>query len=292
MEIVPREPDRLRRFVFEGAPIRGEIVHLDATWQAVLERHPYPPRVRTLLGELLAATALLAATIKMDGALIVQAQGEGVLLVAEARPGPQLRGLARWPGEDLPEGPLETVFGEAGRLVITIDQGGERYQGIVALQGETLAACLEDYFRRSEQLPTRLWLAADETQAAGLLLQRIPGPETDADAWPRVTQLAATVTAEELLELPAERLLHRLFHEEDLRLFEGEPVAFRCSCSRARVAAMLKALGEAEVQAVLEAQGAVEVTCEFCNQRYTFDAVDVAGLFAGEPVAPPPTRRQ
>ncbi len=298
MEIVPREPDTLRRFVFEHAPIRGGIVHLDATWQAVLERHPYPPRVRALLGQFLAATALLAATVKFDGSLILQAQGEGEtapLLVAEARPGGTLRGLAHWSGEDIPAGGLEAVFGPDARLVITIDPGAgmDRYQGIVALTGAGLAEALVDYFTRSEQLETRLWLAADEHTAAGMLLQRIPeAPMEDADAWNRALTLAATLSDGELLELPARRILQRLFHEEDVRLFEREPVAFRCTCTRERVENMLRGLGEAEVQDILAEQGRVEVSCEFCNQRYTFDAVDVARLFATEPVAPAPKTRQ
>jgi len=298
MEIVPREPDTLRRFVFEDAPIRGEIVHLDATWQAVLARHDYPPRVRALLGEFLAATALMAATVKFEGSLITQAQGTGddaPLLVAEARPGGTLRGLAHWSGEDIPEGPLETVFGADARLVITIDPGAgaDRYQGVVALGGATLAEALGEYFTRSEQLETRLWLAADEHTAAGMLLQRIPDAAMDdPDAWNRALTLAATLTPEELLELPAERLLRRLFHEEDVRLFEREPVAFRCTCDAGRVEDMLRGLGQAEVEDILAEQGRVEVTCEFCNQRYTFDAVDVARLFSEEPVAPAPTTRQ
>ncbi len=298
MEIIPREPDTLRRFVFEGAPVRGEIVHLDATWQAILERHPYPPRVRALLGEFLAATALLAATIKFDGALIIQAQGEAEgapLLVAEARPGITLRGLAHWSGDDLPEGELDRIFGPGARLVMTIDQGPEheRYQGIIALEGPHLAHCLREYFQRSEQLDTHLWLSADDDTAAGMLLQRLPGPQgDDPDAWNRILTLAATLTPEELRELPAERLLRRLYHEETLRLFEREPVAFRCTCSLERVENMLRALGESEVRSILEEQGRVSIDCEFCHQSYTLDAVDVARLFSPEPVAPAPRTRQ
>ncbi len=298
MEIIPREPDSLRRFVFEEAPVRGEIVHLDATWQAILERHPYPPRVRALLGEFLAATALLAATIKIEGSLILQAQGEGEdapLLVAEARPGITLRGLAHWSGDDIAQVPLDTLFGKSARLVITIDPGAgsERYQGIVALQGPSLAACLSEYFQRSEQLDTQLWLSADEHTAAGMLLQRLPGPQgDDPDAWNRILTLAATLTPDELRDLPAQRILHRLYHQETLRLFDREPVAFRCSCSLERVETMLLALGEDEVRSILEEQGQVTVDCEFCNQRYTLDAIDIARLFSPEPVAPAPRTRQ
>ena len=264
-----RERDILHRFVFENTHVRGQIVHLDATWQAVLERHDYPPAVRPLLGQAMAATALLSATIKFNGALIFQVQSAGPvrLLLAQATSQRPLRGLARWDGEVQPA-PFPQLVGD-GRLAITIDTafGAERYQGIVELGADNLAAAVEEYFARSEQLATRLWLAADGARAAGMLLQRLPGEDADQDAWDRAVHLGATLTDDELLRFPVQEVLHRLYHGEDIRLFEAEPVSFRCSCSRGRIANMLRALGYESVQALIREQGSVRVDCEFCNQR-------------------------
>jgi molecular chaperone Hsp33 len=287
-----KDSDTLRRFVFEGAGVRGTLVQLDASWQAVLERHPYPRAVQAPLGQSLAAVMLLSSTIKFDGTLILQVEAEGPLrtLVAQATDQRTLRGLARWEGE-VPDGAsLDDTFG-AGRLVLTASApGGERYQGVVALEGESLAGALESYFAQSEQLPTRLWLTADGKRAAGLLLQRLPGAAGDEDAWPRTAMLADTLRDAELLQLGAEDLLRRVFHEETVRLFEPEPVAFRCGCSRERVEGLLRALGRAEVDEALDAQGAIEVTCEFCNRLYRIDAVDAAALWHGQAPAVPSTR--
>jgi molecular chaperone Hsp33 len=274
------DTDALQRFLFEGTQVRGELVHLDASWRAVLSRHPYPETVRGPLGEALAATMLLTGTLKFDGALILQVQGEGPLrtLVAQATHGRTIRGLARWEGE-VPAGEIEAVFG-TGRLLLTLEpEGGERYQGIVPLFGANLAEALETYFRTSEQLGTRLWLAAGPQRAAGLLLQRLPGYQGGEDDWTRIATLADTLTGEELTGLPTETLLHRLFHEEDLRLFEPEPVAFRCTCSRGRIEETLRALGEEEVEATLAQEGQVEVSCEFCNRIYRWDLVDARQIF-------------
>jgi molecular chaperone Hsp33 len=273
--------DGLRRFVFEGAGVRGAVVSLDASWQAVLDRHPYPAALQPPLGQVLAAVVLLSSTIKFEGALILQVEAEGPLrtLVAQATDQRTVRGLARWEGEVPPDGTIEETFG-AGRVVLTASApGGERYQGVVALEGQTLAAALESYFAQSEQLPTRLWLAADGRRATGLLLQRLPGTRADDDTWPRAVTLADTLRAEELLGLDAEPLLYRLFHEERVRLFDPEPVSFRCGCSRERIEGLLRSLGRDEVDAVLAEQGVVEVTCEFCNRVYRVDSVDAAALF-------------
>jgi len=283
--------DTLNRFILETTNVRGEWVHLDATWQALLERYAYPPVVRDLLGQALAAVALLSATIKFDGSLILQVTGSGPvnLLVVQASGHGTVRGLARWQSE-VPAGDLAAQFGD-GRMVMTIDpgQGRERYQGIVPLEGASLSAALEGYFTRSEQLPTRLWLAADGQRAAGLLLQALPGEDRDPDAFHRAVTLADTLKDQELLELPVQTLLHRLYHEEDVRLLDGSPVSFRCGCSRERVGEMLRNLGRPEVDSILEDEGRVEVNCEFCNAGYRFDAVDVEQLFTeGEP--PPGSR--
>jgi len=287
--------DTLQRFLFENAPIRGELVHLDATWRAVLARHDYPPAVRDLLGEMMAASALLSATLKYDGSITLQLQGDGpvTLMVVEATSQRTLRGMAQWTG-DVPEGNLAARAG-SGRLVITIDPGrsNERYQGVVALEGETLADAIDNYLERSEQLPTRMWLAADGEQAAGMLLQRLPKEVMeDSDAWERIGHLGATIRREELLGLDAREVIHRLFHEEDLRLFDEEAISFSCACSRERVGQMLRSLGHDEMQSILQDEGEVSVDCEFCRQNYRFDSVDVEQLFAADEISPevPETR--
>jgi molecular chaperone Hsp33 len=274
--------DSLQRFIFEHAPIRGEIVHLDATWQAVLERRQYPPRVREVLGELMAAAALLTSTLKFDGRLIMQIQGKGPvsLLVVECTSDRTMRAIAQWQGA-IPDAPLAALVGD-GRLAVTIDplKGKERYQAIVALEGLTVAEAFENYFARSEQLATRLWLASDPQQAAGMLLQRLPDAESsDDDAWVRAVQLGSTITREELLALPVREIVHRLYHEEDIRLFSRMPVSFRCSCSRERVEAVLRMLGRDEIHSILDELGSVSVDCEFCGSRYEFDRIDAEQLF-------------
>lgn len=287
-----KDGDVLNRFIFDDTNIRGEVVHLDATWQAILERHEYPSVVRNLLGESLAAAALLVTTVKSNSSLTIQIQGDGPvnMVVVQADANRSLRGIAHWEGE-IESGPLTHVVGSA-RLAITLDpgEGGERYQGIVALESEgTLAEALETYFRQSEQLDTRLWLAANEQRAAGMLIQSLPGATDDVDAWDRTVHLGATLTDEELLELPHQELLRRLFHEEDVRLFEAQPLNFRCRCSRERIEMMLRGLGYDEVKDILETEGQVGVNCEFCNQRYEFDRVDIEQLFAAsdQPRVPP-----
>jgi molecular chaperone Hsp33 len=282
------DTDSIHRFLFEQTGIRGNLVHLDASWRAILGNHPYPEAIGVHLGQALAAVALLSATIKFDGSLILQVQGSGPLrtLVAQATSARTLRGIARWSGEVPASGHLNECTGE-GRLVLTIERAqGEPYQGVVPLAGHGIGEALEHYFATSEQLPTRLWLAADEGRAAGLLLQRLPTDETTnqiadetTDDWDRIGMLAATVTPEELLRLSTLEVLHRLFHEEDVRLFEPEPLSYRCGCSRTRIEDMLRNLGEAEVNSMLAEQGEVEVTCEFCNRTYRLDSVDASQLF-------------
>ncbi|MDD5242275.1 MAG: Hsp33 family molecular chaperone HslO [Sulfuricella sp.] len=283
-----KQPDSLQRFMFEHAAVRGGIVHLDACWQAVLERRDYPPALRTLLGELMAAAALLSATLKFGGSLIMQIQGGGPikLLVVECGADLTMRAMAHWQG-DLPDGDSFAALVGEGRFVITLDpkKGRQTYQGIVDLEGGSVAEVLENYMRRSEQLETRLWLAADANRAGGLLLQRMPdGKDKDADAWNRAIHLGETVKQQELLSLPARKIIHRLFHEEDIRLFDSTPVHFGCSCSRERVATTLRMLGRDEIKSVLQETGYVEVDCEFCNQHYVFDAVDAEQIFVASPV--------
>jgi molecular chaperone Hsp33 len=281
--------DSLQRFLFEGAAVRGELVHLDATWRAVLERHDYPAPLRGALGEMMAAAALLSATLKFDGSLILQVQGSGLvkLMVVECTSEQTMRATAKWEGE-LPAHTFRELVG-SGRFVITIvpSDGKQTYQGIVELAGDSVAAVLEHYMSTSEQLETRLWLASDGAQAAGMLLQRLPGEAgRDPDAWNRAVKLGETVTAKELLVLPARQIIRRLYHEEDIRVFDAKVLSFRCSCSRDRVVNMLRMLGRQEVHSIVAERGKVEVSCEFCNRQYALDSVDAEQIFAAEVVTP------
>ena len=293
------ESDSLSNFLFENADVRGEIVHLDASWKQVLDRHEYPPVLRSLLGEMMAAAVLLIGTLKFTGKLTLQLKGDGPVMLGlvECTSERLLRGLIHWQGDVDQCVGLTSLLGK-GVLAITIEQEPqgkkektERYQGIVEVTGDSLAESLEHYLKNSEQLDTRLWLTADVKSASGMLLQRMPAKQTenvvDEDAWPRIVYLADTVKEDELLSLPASEIIHRLFYEEDVRLFSAVPVAFRCACSRERVENTLRMLGEEEVQSVLMEEGLVSVSCEFCRQHYEFDAVDVVALFAGVVVATP-----
>jgi molecular chaperone Hsp33 len=267
--------------MLEQADVRGEWVHLDTAWQEILQRADYPAFVRNVLGEALTAAALLSATIKHSGSLILQIRGDGPihLLVVQATQQGTVRGLAHWSreaeGTTLPE-----LFG-AGHLAITLEgqNSSERYQSLIPIEGESLAAALEAYFARSEQLPTRLWLTADEHAAAGMLLQRLPQAQGTEEDWQRVSLLLDTLTAQELVTLDAEDTIYHLFHEEVPRVFDPKPLHFYCGCNRERVENMLRSLGQAEAEAILEEQGKVGITCEFCNASYTLDAVDVVQLF-------------
>jgi molecular chaperone Hsp33 len=275
--------DSLHRFLFEQYPIRGHLVHLDASWRALIEHREYPEAVRTVLGEAAAASVLLAATIKFEGVLSLQLAGQGPLnlLLAQCTGGLGVRALARYK-EGIAGGNFAELSG-GGSLTVTMetDDHAQRYQGIVPMQGERLADCLGVYFETSEQLPTRLWLAANDRGASGMILQRLPGATERIDstqlddAWRRVQLIGDTLQADELRTLSDREILRRLFHEDDLRLFEPSPVYFRCRCSRERVVNMLQSLGEAECRSILAERGNVEVRCDFCNRAYSFDAVDV-----------------
>ena len=272
-------------------------MHLDAAWRALIEHREYPDAIRDLLGEAVAASLLLAATIKFDGVLSLQLQGDGSCTCCSrnARAGSvcaasRATGKTRERKAALAAEPGVADLIGAGNLTVTLetDEGAQRYQGIVPIIGGRLAESLQGYFENSEQLPTRLWLYADAQGASGMLLQRLPGEggggskprdaEVD-DAWRRVQLIGDTLTREELRTLTDLEILRRLFNEDDLRLFEPSPVYFRCRCSRERVAGMLQGLGESETRAVIAERGAVEVRCDFCNRAYVFDAVDVARLF-------------
>ena len=287
--------DALTRFVFEYAPVKGGIVQLDEVWKAIRSHADYPAPLKKVLGELLAAAALLTSNIKFEGSLVLQLHGDGPvrLIVVEATSGHTLRATAKWAG-DVPGGTLTTMLGH-GRFVMTLDQskaGKQVYQGIVPLEGETTAEVLAHYMQTSEQLDTRIHLAAGEDRVAGMMLQRMPDQQgMDTDAWNRAAILADTIRPEELLQIPANDLLLRLFHEETLRRFEQEPLAFACSCSREKVGDMLQSLGKEEVDRILAEHGEIEIACEFCGREYRFDAVEAAQLFtASRGVEPAATK--
>ena len=273
--------DTLRRFMLERASVRGEWVHLDNSWQEMLQRADYPPFVQAILGEALTAAVLLSATIKHSGSLILQVRGDGPihLLVVQANRQGTVRGLAQWNRQ--PEGTdLAALFG-SGQLVITLEapNAQERYQSIIPLDGDSLAGALENYFLRSEQLPTRLWLTANGQTAAGMLLQRLPREHTSDEDWQRASMLLDTLTAQELITLAAEETIYRLFHEEEPQLFDAATIRFQCGCSRGRAESLVHSLGETDATALVQDQGSITITCEFCNASYTLDAVDVGQLF-------------
>lgn len=282
--------DNSQRFLFDDTDVRGELVSLRESYAHVLAKHPYPQPVAELLGELLAAAALLVGTLKFDGMLILQARSSGAvpLLMVECTSNRELRGIARYHAEQIEADAGLAQLMPDGLLTLTVDPTqGQRYQGIVTLAGATLADCLSDYFASSEQLPTRFWLNADGRHARGLLLQQLPAERIkDAvareESWQHLTVLAQTLTAEEQLGLDNPTLLHRLYHEETVRLFEPQPLQFRCSCSRERSARALVSLGEPDARTLLSEQdGQIVIDCQFCNARYSFDAADVAQLFHG-----------
>lgn len=274
--------DILHRYLFDNADVRGELVQLQNSYQQVIGSHAYPPVLQTLLGELLAATSLLTATLKFSGDISVQLQGNGPvsLAVINGNNLQQLRGIARWDGELADDASLADLFGQ-GYMVITLTPDeGERYQGVVALDKPTLAACVEDYFNQSEQLPTALWLFADGKQAAGMFLQILPSQEDHNADFEHLCQLTATIKAEELFTLEAQEVLHRLYHQEEVRLFDPIEVSFKCTCSRERSAAAIKTIDQAEVEAILAEDGNVEMGCEYCNAKYLFDAIYIASIYA------------
>jgi len=282
--------DFTQRFLFDDSDVRGELVGLDESYSHVLAKHTYPEPVAQLLGEMLAAAALLVGTLKFDGLLVLQASSTGPvsLLMVECSSDREVRGIARYDAERVTaDAGLRELMPE-GVLAMTVDpKQGQRYQGIVALEGENLADCLSAYFANSEQLSTRFWLNADGRRSRGLLLQQLPADRLkDSDereaSWQHVLALANTLTAEELLGLDNETLLHRLYHEDSLRLFEPNPLQFRCSCSRERSSNALISLGQQDAELLLaEHGGKVVIDCQFCNEQYAFDAADIAQLFSG-----------
>jgi len=287
--------DEVRRFIVENRPVRGHWVRLEGAWRELRAHKDYPQPVRELLGQAVAASVLLAATLKFRGTLTLQLQGNGAvgLLVAQCTHDFRLRAVARFDDgvvnsiASQPEhgGVFRQLVGTDGRFAVTVeaDEKSMRYQGIVPLTGLSLADSLEAYFASSEQLPTRVLLAADEERGAGVLVQKVPGSADESDMqqiWEDAQRGIERLSADELLQCPVEELLVRSFAAHDMRLFRGSPVQFQCRCSQGRVAGLLRALGPDEIRGVVREQGAVTVTCEFCHRPYRFDAVDVEALFA------------
>ena len=292
--------DTLQKFMFENTAVRGELVELSETWKQVQARIEYPKAVKTLLGEMLSAAALLSANLKFNGALVMQIHGDGPirLLVVECDSELHMRATAKLApdatvDDDATMSQLVNVNGH-GRFVITLDPkdklpGQQPYQGIVPLDGDSVAGVIENYMLRSEQLDTKLWLAADDNVARGLLLQKLPNeggidvPQEDAlEAWNRTVALASTLGNEELLNTDISTVMRRLFWEETIRVFDPKHPHFQCSCNREKVGNMLKMLGQAEIESALAEMGSLAIDCEFCGQHYDFDKVDCAQLFAVE----------
>jgi len=293
--------DQLKKYLLEDRSVRIESVHMQKAWQAAQAHHSYPPSVAALLGELVAAATLLAATLKFDGSLLLQLQGDGAiaLMVVECRADLSIRATVKLRDRPLPiQRDLQSLLNPGGTamFIVVLDPpkntpGRQAYQGIVPLEGDSIAQALELYMLRSEQLHTRIWLAADQHSATGLLLQRLPlqGGNQQAEvvsadeSWERAQRLAETISANEMLEVTQDTLLHRLFWEQALLTFDARPIHWECGCTRERVADMLKMLGRTEVEDILATQGKIDVACEFCGQPYHFDEVDSAMLF--EPLA-------
>jgi molecular chaperone Hsp33 len=292
--------DTLQKFMFDNTPVRGELVEMSDTWREILSRRDYPLAVRSLLGEMLSAAALLSANLKFNGALVMQIHGDGpvTLLVVECDADLRMRATAKLAeGEVVADDATLTELvnrGGNGRFAITLDPkdklpGQKAYQGIVPLDGGSVAVVIENYMMRSEQLDTRMWLAADDQVSRGLLLQKLPGeggihaPTEDAlEAWERTVMLASTLRPDELLSTDIQTVMRRLFWEETIRVFDPLHPAFHCSCTRERVGNMLKMLGQEEIDSAVAELGHLGIDCDFCGQHYDFDKVDCAQLFAAE----------
>lgn len=282
--IVNPSSDTSLRFLFEDADIRGELVSLGESLREIYGAHPYSQSARDLLGQFAAAAVLISNNLKYRGKIILQGRSEGPisLIMVECTSESEIRGIAR--GDIGYESASPITLIEGGQLAITIErEGGPRYQGIVALDGGSLALALDNYFLQSEQLNTRFWLSTEDQQAAGMVLQQLPaqlqqGAEEREKQWENAVILADTITREELLQLGPVEILHRLYNEENVRLFEPEPVVFHCSCSRERSLAALNSLPVAELEEILAEQGAIDMTCEMCGTPYKFARGDLPVL--------------
>lgn len=277
-------PNSLTRFLFDTVPVRGLHLQLHDTWKNITCHRPYPQRIRSLVGELTVAAVLLASNLKFDGKLILQMQGNGPLkmVVAEATSEGTCRATARWDEGTIVDEQmgLQDLLGDQGLFVMTLQaHSGEPWQGIVALEGDSVAQMLSNYMAKSEQLDTYIQIATHDECVSGLLLQRLPEQFVEMDAWETICILANTLTEAELTSLSVHQLLSRLFYEYPIRLFDPYNIDFSCNCSRKKVEDMLLLLGPAEVGSVIEEQGSIQVNCDFCHQSYVFDEDDAAALF-------------
>lgn len=269
--------DQLHRFLFNNVAVRGELVNVSQTLQEITRGHDYPQPVQALLGEMLVATSLMTATLKFEGDITVQLQGDGPLSMAviNGNNHQQLRGVARTRGDIAPGSTLKEMVGN-GFLIITITPAkGERYQGVVGLEGDTVAACLEDYFARSEQLPTRIIIRQNEQGAGGILLQVLPAEDTSGEEFEHLATLADTIKPEELMSLSATDVLWRLFHQEEVSVFDPADIIFKCTCSRERCGDVLKTVAADEIDQILAEDGKIDMHCDYCGTHYIYDAVDV-----------------
>ncbi|MCH4248711.1 MAG: Hsp33 family molecular chaperone HslO [Acinetobacter populi] len=283
--------DIRQRFYIHDCPVRGEVVHLKQALKTILAQRDYPQAIKVLLGEMLVASSLLASTLKIKGRLSIQIQSTGTLkwAMAECNHLGEVRALAEFEQDprfvEAVDSSVALSSLVGGVLFINIEPDvGERYQGIVPLEHATLAQCLVQYYDLSAQIPTRIVLASSEESAGGLLIQLLPRTEeeqesVDSDLWPRLTMLTETLKAEELISLPAQEILYRLYNEEDVRLPDSEVLSFGCTCSKQRCANALIQIGEEAVKETLLEQNPIEMHCQFCNSRYTFSAEEALGLF-------------
>ncbi|EHU9445854.1 Hsp33 family molecular chaperone HslO [Vibrio vulnificus] len=282
----------LNRYLFEDLSVRGELVQLDEAYQRIISSKDYPAALQKLLGELLVSTTLLTATLKFEGSITIQLQGDGPvsLAVINGDNEQKIRGVARWEGHIADDATLHDMMGK-GYMVITIEpKKGERYQGIVGLEGDNLEQVLEGYFERSEQLKTRIWIRTGEHEgkahAAGMLIQVVPDGTGSENDFEHLDQLTNTVKNEELFTLPANELLYRLYNQEQVRLFEPQNVEFRCGCSRERSGAAIVTVDKNEIYDILASDGSVSLHCDYCGTTYSFDESDVNKLYdeaASEP---------
>ena len=275
----------LNRYLFEELSVRGEMVQLDEAYQRIITSKEYPVALQKLLGELLVSTTLLTATLKFEGSITIQLQGDGPvsLAVINGDHDQKIRGVARWEGDIAADATLHDMMGK-GYLVITIEpKKGERYQGVVGLEGENLTQVIENYFANSEQLKTRLWIRTGEHEgkahAAGMLIQVMPDGTGSADDFEHLEQLTNTIKDEELFGLGAQELLYRLYNQEKVRLFDPQPVEFHCGCSRDRSGAAISAVDRAEINDILAEEGSVSLHCDYCGTTYSFNAAEVSELF-------------
>ncbi len=277
--------NEVQGFILEDSGIRGALVRLQETWQQVTAQHDYGPALKRLLGESLAATVLIANSLKSQPRVSIQLQGEGPLKLLLIQCSEELR--VRAMAQCTPPAIGEALLG-AGRLAVNVDTRGPRgfFQGIVPLVSPRLDACLESYFERSEQLPTRLILKGDDRRVAGLLLQALPGEDPDADAFADAARLAERVSTAELVGDAAETLLPRVFSRHLIRLFDARPVLQDCRCTPDHLAGILRMLGEDELDSLLADPGWVELTCEFCNRAFKYDEPDVLAILRGESPGP------